>query len=119
MKKQKILWIIWGVIVVVLLVLLTTLGFMLNKKYKAYYELEDKLKESAEKYGNTEFIYRDGSSNYKITSDELLETIYLDNLDIENDTCTGYVTVKLDTVYEYKAYIKCGKYTTKNYDKYK
>ena len=115
MKKQKVLWIIWGVIVIILIILLTIIGFMLNHKYEDYHKLENKLKVAAEKYGNTEFIYRDGVSSYKITSDELLGTIYLDNLDIENDKCTGYVTVKLNGAYEYKAYIKCGKYTTKVY----
>lgn len=118
MKKQKVLWIIWGVIVVILIILLTTLGIMLDHKYKDYHDLEDKLKEAGMKYGNTQFIYRDGLFSYKITSDELHEKEYLDNLDIANDTCTGYVFVELDGAYEYTAYIKCNKYTTKNYDKH-
>ncbi len=88
---------------------------MLNNKYKDYHKLEDKFKVAAEKYGNTEFIYQEGVKSYKITSEELLATPYLDNLEIENDKCTGYVIVELNGVYEYKAYIKCNNYKTKGY----
>ncbi len=115
MKNQKRLFILWGIIVVILIILLTVLGFMTTNKNKKYHELEDKLKVAAEKHSSDNFIFQEGVNNYKITSEELLETPYLDNLDIESDKCTGYVTITFDQVYEYKAYIKCNNYKTKGY----
>lgn len=114
MKKQRILWIIWGSIVVIVIILLTILGFLLNKKFDKYYKLENKLKLAAEKYSTENFIFQDDVKEYIITFDDL-KGKYLDNLNIENDQCTGYVKMTLNVAYEYKAYIKCNKYKTRGY----
>lgn len=115
MKKQKALFIVWGAIVITLVVLLTILGFMLNKKYEPYTKLEEELKTAGEKYGNSEFIYNGNIKEYKITSDELIEKDYLKELKTKDDTCTGYVIVTFKNVYKYTPYIKCKNYETKGY----
>lgn len=116
MKKQKILWIIWGIIVVIVIILLTILGFMLSKNNQKYHDLEDKLKEAGEKYSTENFIFNENIKEFTITSEELGD--YIDSLEVDNDKCTGYVKVTYDVAYEYKAYIKCNKYTTDGYKNY-
>lgn len=116
MKKTKVLFIIWGVLVVGIIILLTTLGFMLNSKNKNYLELEDKLLSNAKKFVDNRFLYPEEGKTTKVTSDMLIENEYLDELKFEDDTCTGYVIVSFNGVYQYKAYIKCNHYQTKGYE---
>lgn len=116
LSKTKTLFIIWAIIVVIVLILLTILGFMLKNNNKEYHELEDKLKVSGEKYGNTEFIYNNEFKTLKITTEELENYIDYD-LKVNEDECTGYVEVTYDYAYEYKAFISCNNYTTKGYEK--
>jgi len=115
MKKTKILFAIWGVIVVIILGLLTFLGFKITEKDKNYNELEEKLVSSAEKYVDNKFLYPKGDDEAKVTSKELIDNEFLDELKFEDDVCSGYVIVKLDGAYKYNAYIKCKNYTTKGY----
>ena len=52
----------------------------------------------------------------KITVAELLKSGALSTNKINDDECDGYVTVKNNGVnYDYKAYIKCKKYTSVDY----
>ncbi len=117
MKKTKILFIIWGVLVVVILGLLTTLGFMLKKTNKEYRYLEDTLKVSGEKYSSDNFIYPPEGEKIIISKDTLIKEGYLEKLEYNNDVCDGYVEVSKNNVALYKAFIKCNKYTTKGYKK--
>ncbi len=117
MKKTKILFEVWAFIVVVLICLLTVLGFMLNNRSKDYKKLEDKLVENAEKYVDVNFLYPSEGQELKVTKKELKDAGLLDNLEYKKDVCEGYVIVTKDKVYNYKAYIKCDKYTTKGYKK--
>ena len=118
MKKTKVLFTIWGIIVVIIIGLLTTLGFMLKKVNREYRVLENTLKVSAEKYTSDKFLFPNEGESIIVTKDELLEKEFLDeDLKIDNDVCDGYVVVKTDKVVKYKAYIKCQKYTTDGYNK--
>ncbi len=117
MKKTKVLFILWGVIVIIVIGLLTTLGFMLKSQNKDYVKLENKLLDSTKKYVDTHFLYPEGKDVLKVTSSELIKNEFLDELKFNNDTCTGYVNVYNDTVYKYDVFIKCSNYTTKGYQK--
>lgn len=116
MKRTNTLFTIWGVIVVIILALLTYLGLKLTEIDNNYGEIEKKLVDSAEKYVDAKFLYPLGDNVTKVTSDELIENGYLDNLQYEDDVCTGYVLITLDGAYKYDAYIKCKNYTTKGYE---
>ncbi len=117
MPKNNILFIIWGIIVFIVITLLTILGFMLKNINKNYKTLEDKFITETEKYTSNESYYPTNGSNLKITKKELMEKGYLkDDLKLDGDTCDGYVVVRLDGVVKYDAYIKCKKYTTKDYE---
>ncbi len=118
MKKTNILFIIWGVIVFIVIVLLTVLGFMLKKVNKDYRVLENDLKVSAEKYVTNNFLFPNENEQFTITKEKLIEEGYLEDLKTSsNDVCDGYAIVKMDDVVKTKAYIKCDKYTTKGYNK--
>lgn len=116
MKNRNRLFIVWGVLVVLIVVGLTVLGFMMKSKFNEYDEVEKKLLDSGIKYIDIKFLYPEGKDIVKVTSEELIQNEFLDELKYHDDECTGYVTVKLAKVYQYKAYIKCGNYTTKGYE---
>lgn len=119
MKKNNILFVIWGVIVIALIGLLTTMGFMLKGKNEEYEKLEKRLKEATSSYVDHNFLYPEGNEKLKILSKDLVDNGFLKNeeLKVGKDVCTGYVVLKKDMVYEYDAFIKCNSYTTKGYQK--
>ncbi len=116
MKRTNTLFTIWGVMVVIILALLTYLGLKLTEIDNKYVELEKKLISNTEKYVDAKFLYPEGEDILKVTSQELIENEYLETLEYNGDTCTGYVIVKLDNAYKYDAYIKCKNYTTEGYE---
>jgi len=119
MKKNNMLFIIWGVIVIILVGLLTTLGFMLKGKNENYLKVEKRLKEATSSYVDHNFLYPEGDEKLKILSKDLIDNGFLkyEELKVDNDVCTGYVILRKDMVYEYESYIKCNNYTTKGYQK--
>lgn len=119
MKKNNLLFVIWGVIVVILVALLTTMGFMLKGKNEDYEKIEKRLKEAASSYVDHNFLYPEGDEKLKILSKDLIDNGFLkyEELKVNNDVCTGYVILSKDMVYEYDVFIKCNNYTTKGYKK--
>lgn len=91
--------------------LLLVIGYSFNNKTKKYRELENNLKESAMLYKQ----YTDLSTDNVISSDELIQNGYLNDLvtNDKKDECVGYV--KIDINNNYEAFIKCSEYTTLNY----
>ena len=116
MKKTKILFAIWAVIVVIIIALLTVMGFILDNRYEKYRNLDEKLEISAKKYAEDNVLLDEDDGEYIVTSLELIKAGYLDNLEIDDNVCTGYVVIQNDGAYQYEAYISCKQYTTKNYE---
>lgn len=113
--RSNVWFVVWGLLVLVLIGLLTTLGFMLKKHNSNYIDLEYKLVASAEDYvSNISFTNREV---LKITKEELLENNFIDNLEYKNDVCDGYVLVNFQEKITYKAYILCNNYKTRDYEK--
>lgn len=118
MNKMKKLSIIWGMIIIGLFILLTLFGILYKNKANVYKDLEKKLVEAEKKYADAHFAYPEKGNVLKTNAEDLIKETFLDNLEIEGDSCTGYATVTYNsTVFEYKGYVKCGKYTTKGYEK--
>lgn len=115
MKKNKKLFVIWGILVVALIILLTVIGILLKMQKKDYKTLEDKLRDSAIKYVDNQFLYPDEGDLLRITSDILIEHEFLDELKVNDDICVGYVEIYKEGVYQYKAYLKCNDYKTNGY----
>lgn len=117
MEKMQKYSIIWGIMVVIIVALLTLLGFMYKDKTKVYKDLEKKLVEAEKKYVDAKFLYPQSGETLKTSHEELINERYLDNLKLEDKECSGYVEVYLDgTVYNYKGYVKCDNYETKGYE---
>lgn len=116
MKKMMI---VWFIIAVSLVGILTFIGFQYQKSINKYKTLENDLVESADIYiKNSEINLKSGES-IKITSKKLIENKFIDSLNIDDEDCEGYVIVKKSLHnYDFKAYIKCEKYTTPEYDSY-
>lgn len=119
MRKSNFLFVVWGVIVIVLIGLLTTMGFMLKDKNEKYEVVEKRLKEAASSYVDHNFLYPEGDEKIKISTKDLIDSDFLkqDELKVDKDVCTGYIILHKDMVYEYNAFIKCNNYTTKGYKK--
>lgn len=115
MKKIKIAYIIWGIIVVIIIGLLTYLGFLYQKKLEPYKELEFNLKETAEKYVEIEFLYPEEGDTLIIKAEDMITKGLMKELTYKKETCTGYVELTLNGVYNYESFIKCDNYETKGY----
>lgn len=112
MKKSTLLMILWGIVVVILIGLLTTMGFIVGRRSKDYKELEEKI---ALKVKNSNIdLNRLNSEGLIITKEEMLDLNIIDTNDmtVKNDNCDGYVKITYDKVYKYKTYLKCSRYNT-------
>ena len=117
MKKTKVLFAIWAIIVLIIIGLLTALGFILEDKYGKYKEIENKLVDSATEYAHSEILLEEGE--FIVTTEELIELGYLDSLDVNDDICSGYVVITNDGTYKYDPYITCQAYTTRDFEENK
>ena len=114
MKKTKVLFVIWGVLVLIIIGLLTTMGFILKNRYEKYEEFEVKLVSSAKEYAHNELLLEE--KKVRVTTEELIEKGYLDSLEVGEDVCQGYVIITNDGTYEYDPYIKCNDYKTRGFE---
>ncbi len=113
MKKMIIAWIL---IAILLFGTIYFIGIRVNKEYKDYRDYEADLIESATVFLNINERKINAGEKKKITVAELLKSGALSTNKINDDECDGYVTVKNNGVnYDYKAYIKCKKYTSVDY----
>ena len=118
MKQMKMISILWGAILLGIVILLTIFGILFNKKNKIYTDMEEDLVNKAQKYVETSFLYPQDNKTVEITLKELQDAKLIDEFEVENALCDGYVTLKKDNgVYKYKGYINCPEYKTKNYAK--
>ena len=118
MKKTTVLFIIWGILVIIIVGLLTTMGFILKSKTKKYHALEEQLIQSATNYVSDHMILNE-EEVIVIDAKQLIDEEYLESLDVSDDSCLGYVIVENKGSYEYSSFITCSSYTTHDYDKNK
>lgn len=94
------------------------IGFTYMQSVKDYRALENDLVESAQLYMDINKIALKFNEKLLIKGDTLLDETYINDMEVEEDTCEGYVVVKKGfTEYDYLPYIKCKDYTTVDYDK--
>lgn len=118
MRKIKKLYYVWGIVVLAVFILLIIYGIVYKSKSYVYKELEQKLVNAEKKYVDVKFLYPIDDKVVTIPAKEMIENGFLDSTRVGDETCEGYVTIKKgNTVYEYKAYVKCKNYTTKGYKK--
>ncbi len=113
MKKVMVMWFL---LVILIFGVLTVFGFK-YLKVKDYKNYEKNLKSVARRYmGEHVGEYPETGDLLYLNESEL--TQYNQNkIEIENDACIGFVVIQKGSAgYKYKSYIKCNKYTTKNYE---
>ena len=116
MKEMKRLTVIRGIILVLIVALLTTLGIIFNKKNKVYTDMENNLVNATKKYVEKSFAYPKDGKELRVSFEELKDSGLINDLKVNNDKCDGYAIVKKNQlVYEYKGFVKCKEYKTKNY----
>lgn len=116
MKQMKRLTVIWGLILVGIVVLLTTFGIIFNKKNKVYTDMEESLVNATKKYVEKSFSYPKDGKELRVSFEQLKDSGLIKELKVDKDICDGYAIVKKnELVYEYKGYVKCKDYKTKNY----
>ena len=120
MKKITIIWLI---LIILLTLLLTLIGFSILKKNKPYKEIEADIVEAMKVYyGQDSNLKKLPTKNreIKITIAELKKFGIKINTKVKNDSCTGFGIVKgKDVAHTYHGFIKCNKYETEEYNTYK
>lgn len=117
LKQMKKVSIVWGVVLFLMVVGLTAIGFVYKSKASDYKKIEEELVNITEKYVEAKFLYPDEKDSIRIRLSELQNDGYMEELKKDEDVCDGYVVLTHNGfIYEYKGYVKCPKYTTKGYD---
>ncbi len=107
-KKHLYMW-IWGIIVIIIFVLLTFLGFK-YKKIIPYKKIENKMIIVAK---NIEYKSSDNINKISLKNIKKESTILKNDKKLKN--CTGYVYIKKSLILHkknYKAYLNCPNYKT-------
>lgn len=113
MKKMIIAWIL---IAACLFGTIYFIGIRVNKEYKEYRDYEADIIESATVFLNINDNKLKDVEKRNINIEELLKSNTLSTNKVNDDECTGYVTVKNNGgEYDYKAYIKCKNYISVDY----
>lgn len=118
MKELRRISIIWGLLLFLIFSALTFFGLKWKKKTEPYLKLEETLVEKTKSYYETNHSYPNKDEEVKITYNELKEHDVYNELKNNEDECDGYVLVTNNGVINYKGFIKCNNYTSKNYDKH-
>jgi len=117
MKKSTIVYfVLFGITLTILTIIIAGN----NLRTKPYRELEDNVVLAMKKYYGQDTNLKKLPKNkekVKITIEELKEFGINIDTKIKEDKCIGYGIVTGEEVsHKYKAYIKCSKYTTNNYE---
>jgi len=115
MYKMKGVYVIWAIVVLVLIIGLTFIGFNYKSKMKPYKELEVNLTEATKKYVELKFLYPNEGEVTTIKLDELIEEGLISGLSVNGDKCDGYINLTYNGVYNYDSFIKCDNYKTTGY----
>ena len=117
MKTLNRIAIIWGVLLVLIFILLTSFGLQWKVKTKGYLELETNIVDATKSYYEKDHSYPGEGESAYISLNDLKEDNIIDSLTYNDDECDGFVIVKHENVITYTGYIKCNNYTSKDYAK--
>ena len=113
LKRMRLISVIWGLVMLILVVGLTIIGMMYKSNVQKYKDAEQALVSAAKKHLEEKSVEIDNSIKY--SKEELADELDATQKEILNE-CDAYVKVeKKKNTYDYKGYIKCDKYKTRNY----
>ena len=107
--KNKVLLIIWFVLLLGIFTLLSILGFKHKDNVESYHKYEDKLIEATKEYVNVNNMYPKKGSKVEIKIDDLIKSGFIDKKNIEKE-CSGTIIVSYDKFIDYVPNIKCKYY---------
>lgn len=111
LKKMRFISIIWGTVLFLIVIALTTIGIIYKNQTKDFKTFEKEIIKKSEDYLKEKAITEE-----KVTLEKLKEENIIETLKINEKECTGYITItKKKETFEYTPYIKCGSYKTKGY----
>ena len=114
LRRMRLISIIWSLVMLILVVGLTIIGLIYKNNTKKYKEAEVSIVSSAKKYVEDKSIEID--TPVKFTKEELDSELEEKTKELLSK-CEAYVKVeKKKSTYDYKGYIKCDKYKTRNYE---
>lgn len=111
--KNKVLLIIWVIILIGIFTLLSLIGFKHKKDVSNYHKYEDKLVDAAKSYVNHYKTYPKKGSKLNIKIDDLIKDGFIKKKDVIS-SCSGIVIVKYDNFIDYIPNIKCQYYKSQN-----
>lgn len=117
LKRMKIISIIWGMFLVTLFIIVTIFAFKFKNTSKKYLELGEYFSSKAQEYVEDNNLYPSKDETIKVNKSDLIDNEYIEELEIDEDKCEGFVIVTNKKNYEYKAYLKCNKYKSAKYEK--
>lgn len=114
LKKMRFISMVWGFVMFSIVIALTAYGLFYKKQTKEYKNLETVLEAKAQEYVENDAVSINGT--LKITKEDLISRSLIEQLEVNNQICDGYIIVTGGTEkINYDSYIKCPKYKTKNY----
>ena len=107
--KNKVLLIIWVILLVGIFSLLSVLGFKHKNNVQNYKDYEVKLIDAAKSYTNYHKEYPTKGSSINIKVGDLIIGGFVDKKDVIKG-CSGTIIVKYDSFIDYIPNIKCKYY---------
>ena len=111
--KNKVLLIIWFILLIGIFTLLSIIGFKHKDDVASYREYEDVLVNAAREYTIHNKTYPKKGSRLSIKIDDLIKDGFVNKKDIVKG-CTGNIIVKYDKVIDYIPNLKCKYYKSNN-----
>lgn len=111
--KNKVLLIIWVILLIGIFTLLSILGFKHKNNVNNYKKYEDKLIIATKNYVNANKMYPKKGSKLYVKIGDLITGGYVSKKDIV-DGCSGTIIVKYDEFIDYVPNLKCKYYKSIN-----
>lgn len=115
---MKTLSIVWGIILIAIFTLLTIFAMQYKNKLADYHAKENEIKQNVVGVFEQHWTYPNYGEHLKISFSELKELGLINDVEVNNDQCDGYVLVKNDEVVNFQVMMKCSKYVSNNYNNY-
>lgn len=111
--KNKVLLIIWVILLIGIFALLTFMGFKHKKSIEKYKKYEEVLITASRSYTSSKKVYPKKGSKIIIKVEDLIDEGFVNKKDIV-DGCDGTITVKYDSYIDYYPNIECKYYKSVN-----
>lgn len=110
--RNRVLFIIWFIVVVIIFGLLSALGFIYKGKVDSYNKYEEKLVCASKIYIKDNNLVPKEGKTVKVSIDDLIEAKLIKKKDTIKE-CKGYIEVERRKLINYYPKLKCKYYKSK------